>query len=72
MSGLSTSSGSTGPDSAMVDSRDGGVISITLDISTGGGGGSLTSGGVASSESLASGEVGLFFNSGNGEVWMIG
>jgi len=31
-----------------------------------------TSGGVESSEPLASGEVGLFFDSGNGEAWMVG
>ena len=31
-----------------------------------------TSGGVPNSEPLASGEVGAFFNSGNGEAWMIG
>lgn len=55
-----------------VGSRDGGVISITFGGSTGGRGDSSTSGGVIRSEPLASGEVGVFFSSENGEVWMIG
>ena len=56
----------------MVGSRDGGVISITLGDSGRGGGELLTSGGVARSEPLENGEVGDFFNSENGEAWMIG
>lgn len=53
-------------------SLDGGVTSITLGISTGGEGDFSTPGGGPSSSSLVSGEVGLFFNSENGEAWMIG
>ena len=52
--------------------RDGGVTSITSGGSAGGDGDLSTSGGVKSSESLASGEVGGFFSSGNGEAWMVG
>lgn len=78
--GLSTGSGSRGfwgSGSAIVGSRDGGVTSITLGSSGGGGEGDLVtsgSGGVtASSSSLASGDVGLFSSSGDGEeVWRIG
>lgn len=73
--GVSTNSGSTGfggSGSTVVGFRDGGVTSMTLGISTMGEGNFSTSGGEASSDPLASGEVGLFFDSGNGEVWMGG
>lgn len=59
-------------DSTRVDFRDGGMTSITFGGSAGGEGALSTSGGVSSSEPLASGEVGVFFSSENGEAWMIG
>ena len=73
--GSSTGSGSTGfggSGSEIVGSRDGGTTSITFCGSAGGEGDLSTSGGVASSELLARGDVGLLFRSENGEVWMIG
>lgn len=45
---------------------------MTLGGSGGGEGDLVTSGGVASSSRLARGEVGLLFNSENGDAWMIG
>ena len=68
----SGSTGFRGSGSTRVGFRDGGVTSITFGGSVGGGGTSSTSGGVPSSEPLASGGVGVFFNSENGEAWMIG
>ena len=65
----SDSAGFRGSDSTRVGSRDGGVTSIP---SAGGEGDSSTSGGEPSSEPLANGEVGVFFNSENGEAWMVG
>lgn len=75
ISGVSMGSGSTGfggSGSTRVGFRDGGVTSITFGDSAGGEGVLSTSGGVPSSEPLASGEVRFFFNSENGEVWMVG
>ena len=69
--GASTGSGSTGfggSGSIRVGSRDGGVTSMTFSSSAGGEGGLSTSRGVIRSESLTSGEVGLFFNSENEEA----
>ena len=68
----SSSTGFGGSGSEIVVSRDGGTISITFGGSAGGEGDLSTSGGVASSELLARGDVGLLFRSENGEVWMIG
>ena len=68
----SGSIGFGGSDSTRVGFRDGGVTSITFGGSVGGEGTLSTSGGVPSSEPWASGEVGIFFNSENGEAWMIG
>ena len=65
----SDSTGFGGSDSTRVGSRDGGVTFIP---SAGGEGVSLTSGGEPSSEPLESGEVGIFFNSENGEAWIVG
>lgn len=65
----SDSTGSRGSDSTTVGFRDGGVTSIS---SAGGEGALSTSGGRSSSEPLARGEVGGFFNSENGEAWIIG
>ena len=73
--GISAGSGVTGfggSGSTRVDLRDGGRTSITFGGSAGGGGGSSTSGGAKSSKRLASGELVSFFNSGNGEVWIVG
>ena len=68
----SGSTGFGGSGSTRVGSRDGGVTSITFGGSVGGEGTSSTSGGVPSSEPLASGGVGVFFNSENGEAWIVG
>jgi hypothetical protein len=68
----SGSTGFGGSGSTRVGLRDGGVTSITFDGSVGGDGALSTSGEVPSSEPPASGEAGVFFNSENGEAWMIG
>ena len=69
-SGVSMGSGSTGSGgsgSTTVGFLDGGVTSITFG-SSGGGEGGASASGEPSSESLARGGVGIFFNSENGEA----
>jgi len=70
--GWDVSGASMGSGSTRVGFREGGVTSITFGGSAGGEGALSTSGGVPGSESLASGGVGVFFNSENGEARMIG